>query len=488
MQVTFNIHATLLVMIFMSSALLHSAESESSRILRLNFDNLLDEQYDVEVILHERGGVLHHGYALLPEVDNLTHRIDLTPSLPIAFQDREGKALEVPKELQHRYAYKHPEFAAWKERYDSGEIDIVSTSPVKHISLSPEQGIRGVLDVLILKVDEANSAGRNNSSRAFRIEVDLKLDDKGQVLDGSANAYSYSAGDWTFGANSPKRQVTVSGGYFADTWKASPGSEFDGKSDWPMAHGPFLTGKAANFNGQLVKNLHDARLVWVAEDALPSGRAGGRSRGGFALQPYSWTTKGFGGFGAPIIADNKVFVFVHTADMEAIAANPATASDPFLKLGVEKESLGTILKHVRDTVYAYDAQTGKRLWSFYGKTGNLKRSSKNGMASTPCFYDGKVFIRGQGGVYALDANNGDVVWHNKAHGINDASYEGSITQVGGSLILVEVPRNDPVRLIALNPQDGSVRWQHERMGSKSTGIPAIYEENGKQYLVASRQT
>ena len=60
--------------------------------------------------------------------------------------------------------------------------------------------------------------------------------------------------------------------------------------------------------------------------------------------------------------------------------------------------------------------------------------------------------------------------------------------MGGSLILVENQRDNPPRLIALNPEDGSIKRQHDRMGSSATGIPAVYEENGKTYLVASRQT
>ena len=53
-----------------------------------------------------------------------------------------------------------------------------------------------------------------------------------------------------------------------------------------------------------------------------------------------------------------------------------------------------------------------------------------------------------GGVYALDANSGDVMWHNKGFGIHSAP-EGSITEVGGSLILVNSPEDHPAQLIAL---------------------------------------
>ena len=269
--------------------------------------------------------------------------------------------------MQGRYSYKRPEFAAWKKRYDIGEIDIVPTAPVKPISVAGEQTINGLLDVLILKVDEANSAGRGNSSRAFRLDLDLKLDEKGQVLDGSASAHSYNK-EIVFLVPIPKRQVAVSGGYTAGlvgSWR-----ECDIQRRQRLADGtrPISHGQGSGFHRRTGEK--PSRRPTRLGCGRPSSPAqGGRSRGGFAMQPYSWTTKGFGGYAAPIIADDKVFVFVHTADMEAIAANPATAKDPFLKLGVEKESLGTVLKHVRDTVYAYDAHTGKRLWAFHGETG-----------------------------------------------------------------------------------------------------------------------
>ena len=209
-------------------------------------------------------------------------------------------------------------------------------------------------------------------------------------------------------------------------------------------------------------------------------------------QPYSWTTIGFGGYAAPIIADGKVFVFVHTADMEAIENNPATAKDPFVKLGVEKESLGTVLSHVRDTVYAFDAQTGKRLWEFTGKTGGIQRESKQGMASTPCFYDGKVFVRGQNGLYAIDANSGELLWQKGGtkvggYGIHGAAAEGSVTEVGGVLILNSKGKDTPPVTMGVNPSDGELIWHHKDTGSSAVGIPGVYREAGKEYIVLSRE-
>ena len=80
------------------------------------------------------------------------------------------------------------------------------------------------------------------------------------------------------------------------------------------------------------------------------------SRGGFAMAPFSWTTIKSGGFAAPIIADGKVFVFNHTKDMAAIERIQLLPQIHLLNLGVEKESLCTVLGHLRDTVYVYDAR------------------------------------------------------------------------------------------------------------------------------------
>jgi hypothetical protein len=463
------------------------ADKETSSVMHLHFDDLLDNQYDVEVVLRARNGKFHHGYALIPELNNLPHRIDLTPSHAIEFQESDGSVIDVPASMQNKYSYKKKdEFFKWKGRYTNGEIDIVATEDLPALSVRDDDMLNGVLDVLLLKVDEANSARRNNSSRAFRLTVNAQLDEAGSINEGSATVYSYNDGDWSFGADSPRRTLSVTGGWQKNPWQAQPNTEFAEGTDWPMAHGPNLSNHAAPFEGEFVTNLHDARLLWVAEDILPSGRSGGRSRGGFAMMPYSWTTIGYGGYGAPIIADNKVFVFVHTADMDAIHAHPDTATDPFVKLGVEKESLGTVLNVVRDTIYVFDAQTGQLLWDYYGKTGSLSRVSKSGMASTPCFYDGKIFVRGQHGVYALHAENGEKIWHIGGHGIHGASNEGSITQVGGSLIVVSKDRDGLSHVTALSPADGSVLWKQNRLGSAGVGIPGVYEEDGKQYLVLGR--
>ena len=258
-----------------------------------------------------------------------------------------------------------------------------------------------------------------------------------------------------------------------------------------MAHGPNLNASIP-YEGELVHSLHDAELLWVAESILPSGRSGGRSRGGFAMQAYSWTTIGYGGYGAPIVADDKVFVFVHEADHEAIETHPETDKDPFVKLGVEKASLGTVLGLVRDTVRSFDAQTGQLLWTFHGKTGGLQRESKSGMASTPCYYAGNVYVRGQNGLYALDAKTGKLLWQkggskSGGYGIHGAAAEGSVVVVDGTLVLMsQKGKGNPPNTIGIDPKSGEELWAQEGLGNNSVGLPGIYREIGKAYLVLGR--
>ena len=78
--------------------------AETSQVVRLNIESLLDQQHDVELVLHHRSDGFHHGYAIVPQRDNITHRIDLTPSRAIAFEDKDGNKIDVPREMQGKYS------------------------------------------------------------------------------------------------------------------------------------------------------------------------------------------------------------------------------------------------------------------------------------------------------------------------------------------------------------------------------------------------
>jgi hypothetical protein len=60
-------------------------DAETARVLELTLPAFLDGRFDLVLRLYHRDGAFYHGYALLPDRDNLPHRIDPTPAAPFAF-------------------------------------------------------------------------------------------------------------------------------------------------------------------------------------------------------------------------------------------------------------------------------------------------------------------------------------------------------------------------------------------------------------------
>jgi len=461
-----------------------AAAADTSRVLRIALPGLVLDRYDAEAVLYFRDGAFHHGYAACPGRDNLAHRVDVTPSPAVAFH-LDGRKVDVPDHMRGNYAYKHEDFGRWKGLYYDGRLTIEHPQKVRPLSVK-DGVLAGDLDLLFLGVDAANAAGRDVHALVYRLRIAAK--DEGGTFRGKATAWQYHEREDTYGEDSPKRTLDLTARWDERHWQPAEGTGFAAGTDWPMAHGPTLTASAAPHDGPLVHHLHDARLVWVAEDTLPAGRAGTRTRGDFAMFPFAWSTTGYGGYGAPIVADGKVFVYVHGADLDAILADPATGRDPFVKLGVDPR--GITEQHKRDTVYAFDARTGRRLWVHHGKTGPLHRVGKGGMASTPCFHDGNIYVRGMHGLYCLDADTGQQRWLRGGEegvggfGIGSAPDDGSVVAVGGTLILVNRGfRDEPGSTIGLDPDDGSVKWRHRHVGPRSIGLPGRYVHDGKAYAV-----
>lgn len=462
--------------------------AQPANVWRVQIPGLVEAgDHDAEIVLFQRDDKILQGYVLTPTRDNLVHRIDATPAPSSEWIHKDGTPLEVPKFMKGNYAYKNKEYLTWKASYQKGEIDL-KQDPAPALTISDSK-ITGLVDVLFLGVDTPNPAGRQNHSIVYRIDLDLTvLNGKGS---GTAKVWPYSAGDITFGRGLEKRSLKASAQLDRDYWKAPAGQEYAEGTDWPMAHGPTLTASAAEFEGELVKNLHDARLVWVAEDPLPSGRSGSKARGGFTMFPNMWKTLGFGGYGAPIIADNKVFVHVHGADEEKILADERTARDSYVRLGLDPRALGIEYGMIRDTLFCFDAQSGKKLWHFFGKTGSLSRFSKQGMASTPCYLDGKVYFRGNAGLYCLNAETGEKVWQKGGQdrvsfGIGAAPNEGSVVAVANILILMN-QLNGKAQTAGIDPKTGELKWALHGIGAGGIGLPGILEMGGKTLIALPRE-
>ena len=139
-------------------------------------------------------------------------------------------------------------------------------------------------------------------------------------------------------------------------------------------------------------------------------------------------------------------------------------------------------------LYAYEAETGKELWSFQcnpeGSVYKLGgRSTKNELLATPVIYKDRVYIamgqdpehgEGLGHMYCVDATQrGDItktgaVWH------NDTVKRGIATVCIYDNILYHCDLSGIFR--AIDPDTGKVFWKHE-MGSAVWSSP--YYVDGK---------
>ena len=388
-----------------------AAAADTSRVCRFTLPAAVDGRWDMQVILFHRDGALHHGYALVPGRDNVPHRVDVTPSLPIQWQTADGRALDVPESMRGRYSYKRPEFGAYKQRFADGEIRIAHPTPTPPIAWEDGR-LTGCVDVLIAPVNLSNATGRAGLDVAYRIAVDARGGADGPIA-GRATWWTYAEDDDAYAPQSGRTTVELQdAAWDAGYWSPAPDAALAPGRDWPQARGPALTGGAVASDRPLVDNLDDARLVWVSEETVGGGRGAVLSRGDFAMFPYAWQNIGYGGFAGVTVADGKVFQYLTHPDERRVADDPEIAANVYVQLGADPRTMANDRGHMRDTVLCLDARTGRTLWWFKStRTFANVREGKGGIGMTACFHDGRLFARGSGGLYALDAETGRLLWN-----------------------------------------------------------------------------
>ncbi len=471
----------------------HDDVTKPSTVVQFTLPDVVQGRYDVQVTLYMRNNTVSMGYAQVPERDNMVHRVDAQPSAPIAFVwAKDGKEINVPESARGSYSYKEKNFLKYKELYNKGEVDIIHTDEVPPVTLRDGK-LSGMMDIKINQVDAVNLPSRTHNSLVYRTRIDAKV--QRDQVSGEAVFWSYASKDDDYGKGNQQTTVPFTGAILNDYWKKNTANTYAKGKDWPMAYGPNLTGAAIDSDQPLVKTLHDARLLWVADMPIGSGRGGGLTRGQFAMFPHSWNTLWSSGFGGPTLADDKVFLYAPQPDLEAIKRDPKLARNPYYRLGAEPGHFANDLGHHRECVMAFDAQTGTVLWQYLGQPGNVTGSDgKGGRASSPCYYQGQLFVRMSGQIICLDAESGEKIWSVGGFGLKGAPGDASVTQIGGTLIVTRSMKGG-WQTVGLSPKDGSTIWSHDFVGGGGSkhafpgnSIPGLYREKDKEYAVMGRSS
>jgi len=470
-------------------ALAQDLPPAASQVCRLTLPEFVEGKYDLEVVLYHRDGRFHHGYAEVPRRDNLPHRVDPTPARPFEFVFKDGKRPEITPDLKGTYAYHDPAWRKLMEQYDRGELLHRYTGQPEPLAWDEKQGrLGGTLDVWIMPVDEANHWGLSPPQNFQNWRMTLSARREGSRLAGTYQAWQYDGKDETFGRDAPRRSGEFTGRWVKDHWQAKQGTELAKGKDWPQVRGPHLTMAADDCDRPLVDNLHDARLVWVAEEPITDGK-GGSPKAAFGFYPANFSGWGYGAHAAPVVADGKVFLYLVYPDREKLRADAEAQDHILVKRGADVELVAGDRDARRHAVFCFDARTGRTLWRWFDEgTFGQCSTGKSGKGLTPCYHRGRVYARGAG-IYCLDAATGKLLWTRTGRDEKDHSYrpgggwsrDESPVVIGGTLVFNAYPGTT---LIGIDPRTGDELWRHERATGYNS-VPTKVLLDGREYVISA---
>lgn len=194
-----------------------------------------------------------------------------------------------------------------------------------------------------------------------------------------------------------------------------------------------------------------------------------------------WKRTTASGFGCPVVADG--IVYVHTSvpkedKEEVIAIDAATGEDRWTdsypravfrsQLGVGPRATPSVIKGklvttgITGIITGYDAKSGKRLWQI-NPWEDLKIPRPNfGVCASPVIVDDRlvVAVGGEGAsIVAYDVETGKEAWKTLDEPAGSAS-PIVVTRGDGDEKRNEVVVQTTLRLVSLNPKDGSIYWEH----------------------------
>ena len=167
------------------------------------------------------------------------------------------------------------------------------------------------------------------------------------------------------------------------------------------------------------------------------------------------------GFSSPVVADGRVYV----TDSEL--AKPKA----------------------RERVHAFDALTGKQVWSYaydvnYPETA-FDEKYPRGPISTPIVADGRIYTWGAAGkLFCLDALKGDVVWQKDIQKEYPNSYLDTTGSplIEGNILIVPVGAKPDACVIAFDKNTGQEVWK-SLDEQPSASSPIVVNAGGKRQLI-----
>ncbi len=189
------------------------------------------------------------------------------------------------------------------------------------------------------------------------------------------------------------------------------------------------------------------RPIWLARDEVPALKSGG--------------------WGSPVVAGGKVFLFTHTKSKAQDGELPAKKFPwlpPEKRVGMSDAEYEQYEVNRRDedeahskffsfdeVTYCLDANNGKLYWS-----NNRKSFYTRFMQSgSPAVVDGKLYVLGAGRVArCINASNGEDVWQKALPGeFRDEHLQSSFVVVDGVAVVLAV------QLYGLDAATGEILWQ-----------------------------
>ncbi len=150
-----------------------------------------------------------------------------------------------------------------------------------------------------------------------------------------------------------------------------------------------------------------------------------------------------------------------------------------ITMGYDKES-------GLDTVFCFEALTGKSLWSHSYPSKIWDRAHEGGTVNTPVF-DGDVVysLNREGNLYCFQAEDGEILWHtmlkpeDNPHQLEYPTWGFS----GSPLVLEDSLIVNCGRMLSLDKESGEVLWASDDYGH-GYGTPILFDLDGDPMLAA----